>query len=105
MEPREALVIELAGAVLDGAPIDWAAVESEAGQADRALIEQLRVMATLAHLHRHPRLSDARTPLADPDSFLSYLRDALSPRSGRGEGTANGSAIVDLSAERLVSIA
>ncbi len=47
------VLADLAGAVLDGTPIDWAAAESSADQANRALLEQLKVLATLADFHRH----------------------------------------------------
>jgi TolB-like protein/Flp pilus assembly protein TadD len=48
----EGLVADLAGAVLDGTPIDWAAAESNADETNRPLLEQLRVLATLADVHR-----------------------------------------------------
>jgi TolB-like protein len=52
----EGCVAELAGAVLDGTPIDWAAAESTADESDRPLLEQLRVLDKLADLHRHRHL-------------------------------------------------
>jgi eukaryotic-like serine/threonine-protein kinase len=61
----EGFVAELAGAVLDGTPIDWAAVESRADEADRPLIDQLRVMANLANLHRRPPVADSRALVED----------------------------------------
>lgn len=64
----EALVAELAGAVLDGTPVDWAAAESRADEADRPLIEQLRVMATLAELHR-------RVPFPPAAATLTAVHD------------------------------
>ena len=66
MAVSEGLVAELAGAVLDGTPIDWAAAESSADEADRALLEHLRVMATLADLHRRQPVPRSQTPLAGP---------------------------------------
>jgi TolB-like protein/Tfp pilus assembly protein PilF len=48
----EGLVSDLAGAVLDGTPIDWAAAESGADEANRPLLAELRVLAALADLHR-----------------------------------------------------
>lgn len=77
MAVSEGLVAELAGAVLDGTPIDWAAAESSADEADRALIGHLRVMATLAELHCRPPVSYSETPLADPESFLSDRKSVV----------------------------
>ena len=68
MALSEALVAELAGAMLDGNPIDWAAAESSADETDRALLDHLRVMATLADLHRRPPasvISQRRSPAAE----------------------------------------
>jgi tetratricopeptide (TPR) repeat protein len=50
--PAEQLVDELAGAILDGAPIDWAAVESSADGDARVLVRQLKVLAAVADVHR-----------------------------------------------------
>ena len=43
---------ELAESVGDGAPIQWDAIEAQAGNDQRAVIRQLRVLESLAHLHR-----------------------------------------------------
>jgi TolB-like protein/tRNA A-37 threonylcarbamoyl transferase component Bud32 len=50
--PGERLIDDLADAILDGSPIDWAAAESSAENAARPLIRQLRVLAAVAELHR-----------------------------------------------------
>jgi serine/threonine-protein kinase len=57
----EGRVIELAGAVLDGTPIDWPAAESTEGESDRPVLEQLRVLETLANFHRRLHLDLAAT--------------------------------------------
>ena len=62
MADREGLVPDLAGAVLDGTPIDWAAAESSADESNRPLLAELRVLAALADLHRRPPLH------AEPDA-------------------------------------
>lgn len=75
---NDGLLTELAGAVLDGARIDWAAVEARADEDDRLLIEQLKVMAGVADLHRHPTVggspaANAAQPLLpgiEPNDFL-----------------------------------
>jgi eukaryotic-like serine/threonine-protein kinase len=43
---------DLADAILDGVPIDWADVESRADGHRRALLDRLRVLAALADVHR-----------------------------------------------------
>ena len=48
----ERLVDDLADAILDGTPIDWAAVESSSEGTAQALVRQLRVLAAVAELHR-----------------------------------------------------
>ena len=47
-------VNDLAGAILDGTPIDWQLADSGAGDTDRTLLEQLRVLAAIADVHRRP---------------------------------------------------
>jgi serine/threonine protein kinase/CHASE2 domain-containing sensor protein len=51
---RNPSIEDLAGAILDGASIDWASAESSADIADPALLSQLRVVARVAELHRRP---------------------------------------------------
>ena len=68
MADSEGLVPDLAGAVLDGTPIDWAAAESSADESNRPLLAELRVLAALADLHRRPRLDAASdAPVATDD--------------------------------------
>jgi tetratricopeptide (TPR) repeat protein/tRNA A-37 threonylcarbamoyl transferase component Bud32 len=50
--PSDRLVDDLAGAILDGTPIDWAAAESSSERSARPLVKQLRVLAAVAELHR-----------------------------------------------------
>lgn len=52
MRPGKQLVDELADAMLDGTPIDWAAAESSAEGCARSRVRQLRVVAAIAELHR-----------------------------------------------------
>ena len=51
-------VNDLAGAILDGSPIDWQLADSGAGDTDRTLLEQLRVLAAIADVHRRPLEED-----------------------------------------------
>ena len=72
MPPGERLIDDLADAILDGSPIDWAAAESSSENAARPLIRQLRVLAAVAELHRstpQPTLTLSQVPSSrlEPD--------------------------------------
>ena len=56
MAGSEDRIENLAGAILDGGRVDWAAAESDA-DLDARLLDQLRVLATVAALHRLPQSS------------------------------------------------
>jgi predicted Ser/Thr protein kinase/tetratricopeptide (TPR) repeat protein len=46
------LIDDLAGAILDGTPIDWSAVESSVDAPSRVVFDQLKVLAAVAAVHR-----------------------------------------------------
>jgi len=75
--PHDTLLDEVADAILDGTPIDWADVDSRADPAARALIDELR---TLALLRSSGQASDAA--LRDQLSSWGHLR--VLERIGRG---------------------
>ena len=54
MEVPDDLVADLAGAILDGSPIDWASAESGANDRERQLLDPFRLLASLADVHRRP---------------------------------------------------
>src|SRR4051794_14659554 len=92
MSRREAVaLLSLAESIADGAPIDWDAVEAGAGERDRVLIGQLRVLSDLAGLHRslpaavsEPRgAAPERRPLAAP-AIGNWAHLALLERLGGG---------------------
>ena len=64
MAESEPLVDEVAAAILDGSTIDWTIVDGSSGDADRGLIDQLRLLAAVADLHRlqpdHPLLDSTQ---------------------------------------------
>ena len=62
MDANEPTLDELAGAILDGTSVDWRTVHSIANETERPLVEELRVLATLADLHRQQRAESARPP-------------------------------------------
>jgi serine/threonine-protein kinase len=49
---RDQLIDQLAGAVLDGAAVDWAAVESRAGSDEEPIFQYLQLVASVARIHR-----------------------------------------------------
>ena len=92
MPQSERLIDDLADAILDASPIDWAAAESSSDGTARLLVEQLRVLAAVADLHRSPppspsTLSQIPPPRVEPKvagapAMWSHLR--LVERIGRG---------------------
>lgn len=58
MNADETRLDELAGAILDGTPIDWDAAASHAAAADQPLLHRLKQIAAVASVHR----DDAREP-------------------------------------------
>jgi len=86
------VLIDVAGAILDGAQVDWASAESSVEESDRALLDPLRVVAALADVHRrlpesaknmraatHLRVMPPRVP---PREHWGHLR--VLERIGRG---------------------
>jgi eukaryotic-like serine/threonine-protein kinase len=92
VRPDEQLVEKLAAAILDGSPVDWAAVESSSETTARPLVRQLRVLAAVAELHRPDPLSPAsvvRPQPARPDPLpachpVQWGHLQLRERIGRG---------------------
>jgi len=62
---REGLLTDLAGAILDGSPIDWASAESSADEMERALLDPLRLVANLAAVARSDHGREAERNGAD----------------------------------------
>jgi eukaryotic-like serine/threonine-protein kinase len=69
--PSDGLLGELAGAILDGGDIDWASAASTADDSERPILDQLRLLAAVADLHR----------VAKPE-YWGHLR--VLERIGRG---------------------
>jgi eukaryotic-like serine/threonine-protein kinase len=66
------LLDDVADAILDGTPIDWAAVESHADSHRRPLLDRLRVLAVLADAHRdlpHATLTRGDWRLDPPEAI------------------------------------
>jgi eukaryotic-like serine/threonine-protein kinase len=90
--PSERLIDDLADAILDCSPIDWAAAESSSDATEQLLMRQLRVLAAVADLHRstppspstliQSPVSSVEPKVADAPVMWSHLR--LVERIGRG---------------------
>ena len=50
-EARDDVFDDLSEAILDGAAVNWAAIESTAGELDRGLFDQLRLLAAVVEVH------------------------------------------------------
>ena len=61
MLPSEQLLDDLAGTVLDGGDVDWAAAESSADADIRPLLRHMRLVASVAEVHRQPLPGDGET--------------------------------------------
>ena len=80
----------LASAILEGTPIDWRSLESTDGPQDRAVIEQLKVIAEIASVHRAPEPTESgstgpapsRSDVAEPPPRWGHLQ--LLERVGTG---------------------
>ena len=71
----EELLEDVAGAILDGTPVDWSGIDSPAGEIDLELVAQLKTLATLTlagrstgQPHREPAAAEA------PSFFRRSLR-------------------------------
>jgi TolB-like protein/tRNA A-37 threonylcarbamoyl transferase component Bud32/thioredoxin-like negative regulator of GroEL len=73
--PGERLIDDLADAILDGSPIDWAAAESSSDGTARLLVRQLRVLAAVADLHRSDPPSPSTLSQMPPSRVEPTLAD------------------------------
>ena len=82
MPPDDDLLEHVADAILDGTPVDWAAVESRTDGTSRGVLGRLRVLSQLAHLHRH-----SPTPSLTPESTVpAVATTATAPPIGESAG-------------------
>jgi eukaryotic-like serine/threonine-protein kinase len=54
VDAPDAAAVDLARAILDGTSIDWGSVHSGTAPVDPALVEQLKLLARVADVHRRP---------------------------------------------------
>jgi len=87
MSGDNARIEDLAGAILDGAPIDWASAASSA-DVDAALLKELRVLAAIA-AHRRKEISPAPDEAgyspasASADRHLHPIANHCAPKPSR----------------------
>jgi TolB-like protein/Tfp pilus assembly protein PilF len=67
MRANERPVDAVAAAILDGTPIDWPDVEAGATEPQRRVLEELRLLCTLADLHRDVPLQPGEAAGPQPD--------------------------------------
>jgi eukaryotic-like serine/threonine-protein kinase len=82
----EERLVDLAASVADGAPVDWAAAESEAGAREQRIMRHLRLVSDVAELYRSlPEGGGAATePDAEPPAGPKWGRLVLLDRVGEG---------------------
>ncbi len=84
----EGLLADLAGAILDGTPIDWDAAESSADDGERPLVAHLRLVAGVAGVHRAtPPPSSGRNAAG---LSLATLSESARTRQDRAVGAPAG---------------
>lgn len=83
----ERLLDELADAILDGNPVDWATAESTAEGAARPLVRHLKVLAAIAEVHRYTPLpaEAGADSLGGPSRPQSATTSSAAPPSERAE--------------------
>lgn len=85
MPANEHAVADVAAAILEGTPIDWPAAKTGATAEDRRLLEELRLLCTVADFHRHLPTPGAEPPAArDSESAQYWGRLRLIERVGGG---------------------
>ena len=67
------LLTDVAAAILNGTPIDWPALEAGISQTDRELLEEMRLLCTVADVHRD--LSAANHEGSAPSRPWAFRRD------------------------------
>ena len=85
MSANEDGVALVASAILDGTPIDWADIEAGVSEEERQLLEELRLLSTVAAIQRHVPPLDGEPPdLRDSGGMQYWGRLRLIERVGGG---------------------
>jgi len=77
MTRSDTLLEDVAGAILDGTPVDWRDIDASTGDIDRELVEQLKAIATLRAAGR-----TTGEPQPTSEQFWAHLR--VLERIGQG---------------------
>ena len=88
MRAEDRALVDLAASVADGTPIDWDAVEGRAPGRERRIAHHLRLVESIAALHRS-------IPATEPDTTPTQVGSPNGKRWGRlvlleviGQGTS-----------------
>ena len=88
MRADDRALVDLAASVADGTPIDWDAVEGRAPARERRIVRHLRLVETIAALHRS-------IPATEPDTTRTEVGAPVGKQWGRlvlleviGQGTS-----------------
>ena len=85
MADDEPLILNLAGAILDGEAPDWASLESDASDSQRAAFAELQAIAAIGSLSRHrPRLPHSAIDLPLSKSTTWDRSRSWSPSAAAG---------------------
>lgn len=102
MPGKDHPVDDIAAAILDGTPIDWSAAEAHATPEERALIEELRLLSTLAEVHRHPPSETGRQDGPLEDRLHATAAELNTERRARYRRAARGSAWILLAGVAVI---
>jgi tetratricopeptide (TPR) repeat protein/tRNA A-37 threonylcarbamoyl transferase component Bud32 len=72
--PDNQVIEDLAASVADGRPVNWAAAETGAAAAERRIVRHLRLVESIASLHRSTALEDTEPMLPIPQQEPSGSR-------------------------------
>jgi len=95
----DSALLDIASSVADGEAVDWnAAAAKAADDRERALIDRLKIIASIGDVHRSTDDADALPPAAHEGvstldvrgKVVGHIRPAAAPLSGTGRGLAPG---------------
>jgi serine/threonine-protein kinase len=84
MPDNDHVLMDVAGAILDGGSVNWAAVDRSASDRDRQILEELRLLCSVADLHRHISQNDDERPEPGEPDQQYWGRLRLRQRIGGG---------------------
>src|SRR5689334_4681610 len=73
MPDDDAILNELAAAILDGTPADWSAIEADTSESTRAIISELRAIAAIGSVTRSFAAGVLNWPVNPPPVRWGHL--------------------------------